>query len=961
MKSEALFLPASFFLVRNPSLPFESFKKQDRNTIYSFYAQNELFQEAIAIASPTLAEELKKTSINDQMKATLLKYFYRMTSRSTPFGLFSLVSSGCWNEVTAAELDLDLVIKGVRPDMQWVLKIGDQICKDENVFSQILVQCNPLLTIQGDRYTIGYLLEKPDQKGISIRISPLTKAIFTAARNSITIENLIKSILMQLPTLEDHKVQEVIRKLIDQQFLWFSIFPSLLSPTPFQEFLDKIPEPYASALHEIRLELELYSKTAPGKGRLLLENATIKMKEMADSSCYIQVDQGIPKTSVKLPFHIGLEAAQAAEALWKLSFDRDPFGLQSYLSQFLNRYGTDRIIPLLELLDENRGLGLPEGLKTQSSQDDRFQQWLNNELAQAFWDRRLEIVIDKSLIEKLSVNSPLQKAPLSIDLFFELIANSPDEVDKANYLLLLTNLTWQGGSSCSRFLKVLGHSFQQELQQFLGEEEALDPGLTFVESSFLPPKSRSQNVAIHPNLRKEVIDLSPAGKSTISLEDLYVGATTDGLFLVSKDGTKQFYVTAGNVLNPTYAPPPLRFAREISKSRYDLMAPFVWRKLEGFPVLPRIRFQKTILSPAEWRVSLDKLEKGDKDGFRKWAKIWQMPRLVFLTNGDQRLLLDIESNDDLEIILDQIKKSHSIKLVEKIEQEQGQWVSSQKGKHSVEFVLPLRKNPLFGHLNSVEKKPFYEEIASEARWRLPGSEWLFVNFYLSKDNEEKFLTKHLTSFTQYLQEQKLINQWFFVRYRDERSHIRVRFQGFSLSHLHDWSNSLIEEGIISKISLESYEREIERYGGQQAIELAEQFFCEDSQVVLQLLKKKNQIGLPDFILGTLSILDLVKYVDGFFDHYGIDREALDGFREWKKILLSPIDPQILEAFDLRREALINLVEALDIQKKYKVANSLVHMHCNRFFGTNEKLEKKSRAYACHTLKQQKFLEVSFSR
>ena len=46
-----------------------------------------------------------------------------------------------------------------------------------------------------------------------------------------------------------------------------------------------------------------------------------------------------------------------------------------------------------------------------------------------------------------------------------------------------------------------------------------------------------------------------------------------------------------------------------------------------------------------------------------------------------------------------------------------------------------------------------------------------------------------------------------------------------------WAQKLIEKGIISKMQLETYERETERYGGSGVIESAETFFFYDSLYV----------------------------------------------------------------------------------------------------------------------------------
>ncbi|HSN86816.1 MAG TPA: thiopeptide-type bacteriocin biosynthesis protein, partial [Thermoanaerobaculia bacterium] len=86
-------------------------------------------------------------------------------------------------------------------------------------------------------------------------------------------------------------------------------------------------------------------------------------------------------------------------------------------------------------------------------------------------------------------------------------------------------------------------------------------------------------------------------------------------------------------------------------------------------------------------------------------------------------------------------------------------------------------------------------------------------------------------------------QWFFLRYGDPEWHLRVRLQG-DPERLHQevvpaferMAIALIEEGLLWKVQLDTYEREVERYGGAEAIELAERIFRIDSEAVLDVLE-----------------------------------------------------------------------------------------------------------------------------
>jgi thiopeptide-type bacteriocin biosynthesis protein len=87
----------------------------------------------------------------------------------------------------------------------------------------------------------------------------------------------------------------------------------------------------------------------------------------------------------------------------------------------------------------------------------------------------------------------------------------------------------------------------------------------------------------------------------------------------------------------------------------------------------------------------------------------------------------------------------------------------------------------------------------------------------------------------------VVDRWFFVRFGDPDWHLRVRFHGLP-ARLHDEllptlqaaAAPLIDDGRLWRFQLDTYEREVERYGGAEGIELTERLFHADSEAVLAL-------------------------------------------------------------------------------------------------------------------------------
>jgi thiopeptide-type bacteriocin biosynthesis protein len=218
--------------------------------------------------------------------------------------------------------------------------------------------------------------------------------------------------------------------------------------------------------------------------------------------------------------------------------------------------------------------------------------------------------------------------------------------------------------------------------------------------------------------------------------------------------------------------------------------------------------------------------------------------------------------------------------------------------------------------------------------------------------------------------------WFFVPFSDPEPHLRLRFRGDPrglterlLPELRRALSPLLESGVVFRLQLDSYEREIERYGGPEAMELSEQLFCADSEAaaeLLQLLDDDDPLGWQLALLG----------IDRLFRDLGLDfderasliREAGDAYGSefgattatWRKVgdkyrkhatgigqLLferaPPDDPRLIEAvsiFERRSSRLAGVRDGLErlrargelLVERGSLLRSYAHMHAIRVLG-----------------------------
>ena len=543
--TDPIFIPAPFFLLRTSISPIEECERLLRSdqwieTILNLFETNELVRESIRIASPSLYQSLQQKPLKDpeQVAASLFNYVLRMSTRATPFGLFSFVSTGFWSQHTDISFESSRLNKRARPDMEWIYTCISKLYENKSIFSTLSVRTNPLVQANKERFSLQYIRygekkegELSPSKTISVRNNTLTQSILTLAKNPITVSALCDELATSLSNLDRQKAEEVIHQLYSQQILLPGILPSLLY-SAFDEKSLSLPH---LGIEQITNKIELYNELPIGNAEDRLQELLKEMESFTKCSSYLQVDTSYKETPFLLSKEISKQAAEAADILWKISPREFPFErLLNYHSKFLEQYGTHRTVPLLEMLNEEKGLGsfLNSDIfnpKPDSSFVLNWEKWLMKEWQECLCGGKNEIIVNEEVVNSLVEENPLDphQAPLSFDLFFKVLANSQEQIDKGQFSLLFTQSTFQGGSTWGRFLDLLGDDTIDQLQDFYQREEKLEPEPLFVELSYWPKAARAANVVVQPCFRAYRLDLEAKDQSatSLSIEDIYVGAT----------------------------------------------------------------------------------------------------------------------------------------------------------------------------------------------------------------------------------------------------------------------------------------------------------------------------------------------------------------------------------------------------------------------------------------------------
>ncbi|MFT3772110.1 MAG: thiopeptide-type bacteriocin biosynthesis protein [Minicystis sp.] len=249
--------------------------------------------------------------------------------------------------------------------------------------------------------------------------------------------------------------------------------------------------------------------------------------------------------------------------------------------------------------------------------------------------------------------------------------------------------------------------------------------------------------------------------------------------------------------------------------------------------------------------------------------------------------------------------------------------------------------------------------------KAPGSDWLYLKLYCGRGVQDDLIAGPLRRLTEASVSRQLAEQWFFVRYADPEPHVRLRFRGDPrvlttqlLPELCAWGADLMTEGYCCRFTFDTYDREVERYGGTLGIETAERVFHADSVAVVAYKDALAQRRLP------LALEDLVVLtVDNLLAGLGLSEDArlswLDATVTWRR----EVGPDFRRRHALLRSLLHEargehgrpeldpLRAALGAAREHlrrvvgphlpAIHGSLVHMHCNRLVGLDRSAERRA--------------------
>ena len=656
--------------------------------------------------------------------------------------------------------------------------------------------------------------------------------------------------------IDEAEAAAFVGELIDAQLLVSDLELQVTGPEPLDTLMGRLPTgPVAAALAEVRSLLGKVDAGGPGAPAADYHRVATLLDDLpapAERGRLLQVDMMKPAVAASLGPAVVRELARAIEVLhglWRPPDHEDD--LARFRHAFAIRF-EDREVPLVEALDEELGVGfgsspiedtsapLLAGLDFPPEPPEpapwrAADELLLTRLHVALRDGDHELRLDDDDLAALGRSTAADRPPLpdAVEVIATLVASSAAAVDGGQFRLLVHGVSGPPGARLLGRFCHADDTLHRLVVDHLRQEEACRPEAAFAEIAHLP-EGRLGNILCRPVLRSyEIPFLAGPGvapDAQLPITDLLVSVRGGRVVLRSRRLDREVLPRLTTAHNFGYRTLGLyRFLGALAAQGVASSLRWTWGPLAGAPFLPRVTAGRLVLARAQWTLRGDELTDLPRD---------RLPRLVVLTDGDNQLLCDLDEPMSVDALRHQLKGRDQATLVELLPGPDELCVTGPEGRFVHELVVPFVRTPDRSSPPR-DSHPTTRIPSPTVRRRFPpGSEWLYAKLFTGTASADGVLVDAVRPLVDGCLADGLADSWFFVRYGDDGWHVRLRLHGDAaamLPRLHDAMAPLLADGRVWRVQLDTYEREVERYGGDAGMQLSETVFRHDSDAVTDLL------------------------------------------------------------------------------------------------------------------------------
>jgi thiopeptide-type bacteriocin biosynthesis protein len=834
-----------------------------------------------------------------KVEPAVVAYVSRAATRATPFGLFAGCTTGTIDSHTRLDLHArERYRRHSRLDMDYLWALARAVERDPRLRKALMYEPNSGLYEVAGRLRLAEARLTATGRSyhlVAVDKSAYLAAALDRARGGVGLE-AVAGVLVD-DEISQAEAEEYVEELVDSQLLVSDARPLVTGDEPVHGLLatlrrDAGTAQVAERVDEARAALEAIDAEEPGTPPDRYRGVASLLEQLPaqpDLARLVQVDLVKPARQATLGSRVVAELARGVRILHRLAPPPKADGLSRFREEFFRRYET-REIPLVEALDEEIGIGfersesplaeatpLLAGLAFRGGEPEA-PRWtardalLLRRLAPALAVGASEIAIEASDVDALAVE---ERPPLP-DAFYVMAtvaARSDRAIAQGAFRVLLQHLYGPSGAvMLGRFCHA-DQSMLRFVRAHLRAEEACHPGRVFAEIVHLP-EGRIGNILCRPVLREYEIPYlgrsgAPADRQ-IPVTDLLVSVRDGRVVLRSDRLDREVVPRLTNAHN--YDLRSLGVYRFLCALQHQDVAAALawdWGPLGDAPFLPRVVSGRLVLCRARWNVTEPELrvlgQTRGADHFaavQAWRAERRLPRYVALADSDNELVIDLDNALSVAALAHQLRGRRQAVLVEMFPDPDALCVTGPEGRFVHELIVPFvqaapqraepekaappRPEPDRLRPGSDKRAPLRSEPDKAARHTTrrfpPGSQWLYAKLYTGAGTADQVLNHLVGPLVRSCLASGAADAWFFIRFADPDWHLRLRLHGEPgrlhaevLPSLQAAAAPLLEDGRLWRMQLDTYEREVERYGGGRGVELAEQVFAADSEAVLTIM------------------------------------------------------------------------------------------------------------------------------
>lgn len=1017
------------FITRQPALNADIFKKGNdlgTDSLIDHFISNPLFLEALYLSSKdTPFVDILRTTKDPRklkkIKYTLIKYINRCCFRCTPFGTSATIGLGeIGNIITPKKEFNHSICRDIRLDNLYLHNIAQHLLKDEFVMKNIHFFTNNSIYKVGEKYRYVEYQIKNYERNYTLSTFPFLdfyEALFQFCNDGKTISEI--TTYFNNLGYDEADCSDFILELIASKILIDEFEPSIVG------------ESYMHQLYHTLKRLQQFDGEQVNSVGLLvdaIDNFILKSKQLENSQAitrseyddmlkpfsttfpgiesrhFIQVDSFEGSGKHIISEELIQDIKSGMEVIMKFADKIFNNRLISFKNEFFFRYENERK-KLVEVLDPELGIGYPVFHDTSYDDTTILDQIPNSDHSKAtVKDLRWKEPIDSLLFNKtldairnnkiaiefnkqdiMNLPSRLNELPATFSLNVSIVKKEDTYLIKYNEIGASSATTMFG-----RFAP--GNTFIEELVKDISSfEEKAFPGqyvaeinhLTDVRVANIASRSRTRRFEIpyitRSNDRNELIDID-INHLTVQIEsDVIVIRDADGHAVVPRLSNAHNYLL--NTL-PLY-----KFLCDLQESQEGYIQFRVDSHLlkQAFSFIPRISYGRYVLHLATWFLNSDDLIKiFDNNNqqasgeLKKYFALKNIPFKFELISGDTNFFINLDHTSSLFLLEQELQKGGTVQIAELLSDHiEDPWDENATGSENQELIIPF-KNEL---AVLPPDKGLPKAVIGDAKRKYhPSEDWLYIKMYAGQHTIQSIIKIYLQPLIEEIKALVSLEKWFFIRYTDPYPHLRIRLkinpdqQTKIMSLIRNKLHELLETDNLWKITIDTYHRELERYGAG-FIDAAESLFHFDSSFVISCyagiefseeLTLLTSMRVFDFYLKAfgLSLAERHRFTDkvrlDFSKEFQANKLHRLHFSKQYRDLKAKIAAYFESSENSMLEALFeeyrNNVEKTILATTEKTEDvnsaiiSLLHMHANRFFqSSNRKYE-----YNVYALLEQKY-------